>query len=187
MAVANIDIEAQDEKVLSNAFSALCQDFIEQRSQANTMQVFVRTIRGNTITIFVKPTDNIESVKLLIQHKIRIPCNLQRLIFGGLELYDDRTIADYHIEKEATLHLNARLGGGNPSPTSRNVGHKRRNLNNYGTFNFSDCNADLDEDLDRIKDDKPHTGADYCPTFKWSLPLQAKRNIWKAETQKTCG
>lgn len=72
-------------------------------------QIFVKTLTGKTISIDVTEKDTIEQLKAKIAEKEGMPEDQQRIIYAGQELNNVKTLIDYNIQKEATLHMSLRL------------------------------------------------------------------------------
>ena len=76
------------------------------------MQIFVKTLTDRTLTVKAEPSDTVESVKAKIEVHLGIPLQEQRLMYGGRQLQEGRTLSSYNIEDKSTLHLVLRLKGG---------------------------------------------------------------------------
>ena len=76
------------------------------------MQIFLRTLSGKTIVMRVDASESISGLMVAIETREHIPQEEQRLVYAGKQLDVQRTLADYNIQKDSTLHLLLRLRGG---------------------------------------------------------------------------
>jgi ubiquitin C len=115
------------------------------------MQIFCKSLLGNTITLEVETSDSIQDVKLKIQDKQGIPSDNQILIYSGKVLKNENTLSDYNIEKDSTLHTGIKiLGGGLDGEGTKQIFIKTLQGKNI-TLNVSDTDT-IQSLKDKIKD-----------------------------------
>ena len=86
-------------------------DLIELKERNNTFPISVKTLAGKIIALNAESSDTVYYLKILIHLFEGIHPEQQRLIFERKQIEDEKTMADYKIQKESTLHLVLRLNG----------------------------------------------------------------------------
>ena len=101
----------QNGKTLSD-YDVFAERTLFMRSTlSGSMRIYVKTTGGKHVEMDVEPSDATYYVKALFSDREGIPADQQRLIFGGRQLEDMRSLCDYHIKNDATVYLVPRLSG----------------------------------------------------------------------------
>ena len=101
-----------DDKIRNNSYSFEEDDKEKEDNKNDNYCIFIKEVTGKTTMINCSPSDTIARVKDLVYEKLNIKQNTQRLMFKEKQLEDDRTLNDYEIASNATIHLILRLYGG---------------------------------------------------------------------------
>ena len=95
---------------ISTIYERMESEFKATNNQKkNTMKIFIQTVTGKLIPFDVKPNDKIEKVKLKFQEQEGLHPELQRLIFSGIQLEDNKTFGDYNVKNESKIYLILKL------------------------------------------------------------------------------
>ncbi|EEQ30651.1 ribosomal protein L40 [Microsporum canis CBS 113480] len=88
------------------------------------MQIFVKNLSGNTLTLNAEPTDTISAIKTQVFERESLSVDEQRYVFGGKHIRDEFPLSEYGIQKESTLHLVLDLPGGIIEPSLKALASK---------------------------------------------------------------
>jgi ubiquitin C len=101
----NIKLLAWDQPARSHATPQKESTLYMVKRLRGGAQFFVKMLTGKTLAFGCDGDDTIGHIKSMIEQQEGIPAHTQRLIFAGEQLEDHRTLADYQVGNEHTLHL----------------------------------------------------------------------------------
>jgi len=113
--MADYDIKCESEHDTVNlhlVLTGLGGGLVNDNTDSELVQVLIKSLSGTTLTLDVHSHDSIQSVKQKIQAKAGIPYQFQRLIYGGTQLDNLRTLSYYHIDQDDMLYMLLDVRGG---------------------------------------------------------------------------
>ena len=96
-------------RILATTLAAI---FLLASGAAQAMEVVVKELPGESIRVEVEPSDTVAHLKAAVAEKNGLPAVQQRLIFGGKQLDEKKTLAECGITPGAVVHLVRALRGG---------------------------------------------------------------------------
>ena len=144
-------------------------------AQGGSYQIYVKTLTGTTYTLDVNQGNTIYEVKVIIQNRTGVSPARQRLIFAGKVLEDGRTLSDYNIQKETTLHLVFRLTAGNGKlPGAFSVSSTKQVWFSQGNLQYQANSTDATE--------APYTGVWRFAEHQYDMIGSGNANISESYT-----
>lgn len=120
---ATIDCRANDNDNETINFDEASKRFTEleelkKNNSKDIYQIFIKNLTNNTTKLEVLPFFTITDIKIMIYMLDCIPVEQQRIIYAGIQLFDEDTLINSGITKESTLYCILRLRGGMYHETS---------------------------------------------------------------------
>lgn len=165
MSVTAMHVRPNEQIFEKKTSSLVCDDpslndvTIIEKPKDESFQIFLKTLAGTTKTITVNSSQTIEELKQIVEETTGNPTSQQRLVFAGRQIEDDRTLKDYNIQSESTIHMVLRLRGGMFHSSSGREGSGAMIFS--GIFHTEDTNrpSTLSDSLSRETEDKINTRA----------------------------
>ena len=108
----------RDSRPPGSTVKLLCHEETQAKKDSKSMQIFVKTLTGKIWSLIVEPATTFEEVHQMLQIREQGGLSHAKLIYAGKILERGRTVGEYGIRSESSLHVVLRLGGGMMHQTS---------------------------------------------------------------------